>query len=55
MNFHAASRGGGSPLTLASQQGVGGSCLKCSNKIIKFFPHSLRSLDFLILKTLIFA
>ena len=30
MNFHLASRGGGSPLTLTFQQG--GSCLNCSNK-----------------------
>ena len=39
MNFHGASRGGGLPLTLTSQQWV--SCFNCSNKIIKNFPRSL--------------
>ena len=34
MNFHVASRGGGSPLTLTFHQG-GGSCLNCSDRIIK--------------------
>ena len=35
MNFHVASRGGGVPLTFTFQQGGGGSCLSCSNKIIE--------------------
>ena len=49
MNFYVASRGG-SPLTLASQQG--GSCLNCSTKIIRNFPPKLSSLDFHKLKLL---
>ena len=47
MNFHVVSIKKiivGSPLTLASQQGV--ACFNCSNKIIKNFPRSLRSLGF---------
>ena len=41
MIFDVASRGGGSPLTQASQQALGESCLNYSNKSITFFPHSL--------------
>ena len=40
---------GGSPLTLASQQGV--TCFNCSNKIITNCPCSLRSLGFYILNS----
>ena len=46
MKFHVAIRGRGVPLTLLPSRGGGGSCLNCSNKIIKKIARSLRSLDF---------
>ena len=52
MNFHVASRGVTLNFGFPAGGGGGGSCLNCSNKIIKNFPHSLRSLDLYKLKIL---
>ena len=47
MNFHVASGGVAINFDFQAGRGGGGSCLNCSNKIIKIFPRSLRSLLFL--------
>ena len=47
MNFHLASRGGVAINFDFPVGGGGGSCLNCSNKIIKKNSCSLRSLVFI--------
>ena len=46
MNFHVANRG----VNFNFGFPAGGSCLNCSNKIMKNFPRSLHSLEFYKLK-----